>query len=279
MPSDNRPSRAFTRLSPFYQPIAHRGLHDQARGITENSPAAFRAACAANVAIECDIRLGNAGAAIVFHDADLARVMGRPERLADLPARALAAIPYPGTRDTILSIGDLFDLVDGTVPLMCELKVDGADEVMPLVDAVLDAASAYRGAIALKSFSADAVARIRDKAPTLPRGIVARDDTWAETASPETRAILGAADRMAHLLDSGPAAPHFISYRASDLKNSVVRYLRQVVGLPVFAWTIASRDDLLAARPFADVPVFEALTPEEVRGLWSFDGPADADGS
>ena len=39
------------------RPVAHRGLHDIARGIVENMPAAAQAAIDGNFAIECDIQL------------------------------------------------------------------------------------------------------------------------------------------------------------------------------------------------------------------------------
>ncbi|MGC1863882.1 MAG: glycerophosphodiester phosphodiesterase family protein, partial [Methylocystis sp.] len=50
------------------RPIAHRGLHDAANGIVENSLAAARAAVAGNYAIECDVQLSADGEAVVFHD-------------------------------------------------------------------------------------------------------------------------------------------------------------------------------------------------------------------
>ncbi len=42
--------------SQFLRPIAHRGLHDKARGIIENTAPAFAAAVAKGYAIECDLR-------------------------------------------------------------------------------------------------------------------------------------------------------------------------------------------------------------------------------
>ena len=39
------------------QPVAHRGLHDRARGIIENTPSAALAAIVGNFSIECDIQL------------------------------------------------------------------------------------------------------------------------------------------------------------------------------------------------------------------------------
>ena len=46
------------------RPVAHRGLHDEGRGIIENMPAAAEAAIAGNFAIECDIQLTADGEAM-----------------------------------------------------------------------------------------------------------------------------------------------------------------------------------------------------------------------
>ena len=42
--------------SAFLKPIAHRGLHDAAKGIIENTVPAFEAAIARGYGIECDVR-------------------------------------------------------------------------------------------------------------------------------------------------------------------------------------------------------------------------------
>src|SRR5260370_35789044 len=55
------------------RPIAHRGLHDRARGIIENMPAAAQAAISGNFGIECDIQLTADGEAMVHHDDTLGR--------------------------------------------------------------------------------------------------------------------------------------------------------------------------------------------------------------
>ena len=56
------------------RPVAHRGLHDIARGIVENMPAAAQAAVDGNFAIECDIQLSSDGEAMVHHDDALGRL-------------------------------------------------------------------------------------------------------------------------------------------------------------------------------------------------------------
>ena len=56
------------------RPVAHRGLHDRARGIIENAHAAFEAAINAGYAIECDVQLSSDGVPFIFHDDDFDRL-------------------------------------------------------------------------------------------------------------------------------------------------------------------------------------------------------------
>ena len=68
------------------RPIAHRGLHDSANGVIENTLRAAEAAIAGGFAIECDIQLSLDGEAIVFHDETLDRLTdatGPPSALSE----------------------------------------------------------------------------------------------------------------------------------------------------------------------------------------------------
>ena len=56
------------------RPIAHRGLHDRARGVVENMPGAMVAAVAGDFAIEVDLQLSADGEAMVHHDDALGRL-------------------------------------------------------------------------------------------------------------------------------------------------------------------------------------------------------------
>ena len=56
------------------QPVAHRGLHDAAAGVIENTASAFRAAIEGGFAIETDLQLSADGEAMVHHDFALGRL-------------------------------------------------------------------------------------------------------------------------------------------------------------------------------------------------------------
>src|SRR4051794_262252 len=59
----------------FPQPIAHRGLHERAIGIIENSASAFEAAIIGGFTIECDVQLSSDGVPVIFHDDDMTRLL------------------------------------------------------------------------------------------------------------------------------------------------------------------------------------------------------------
>ncbi len=64
------------------RPIAHRGLHDAAAGLIENTADAMRAAIAAGYGIETDVQISADGEAMVHHDEALGRLADGDGRLA-----------------------------------------------------------------------------------------------------------------------------------------------------------------------------------------------------
>ena len=82
------------------RPIAHRGLHDAAAGVIENTASAFRAAIAGNYAIECDLQISADGEAMVHHDDALGRLTegsGRLDAMTRRRAQARRASRRPPT--------------------------------------------------------------------------------------------------------------------------------------------------------------------------------------
>src|SRR3982075_4251550 len=154
------------------RPVAHRGLHDRARGIIENMPAAAQSAIDGNFSIECDIQLTADGEAMVHHDDALGRLTEGSGALLGKTAAELKAIKFRDTGEQMMSLGDLCTLVAGRVPLVIEVKshFDGDRRLVTRMAQVL---ASYQGPVVGMSFDPDQVLALREKMPALPRGIVA----------------------------------------------------------------------------------------------------------
>jgi Glycerophosphoryl diester phosphodiesterase family len=70
-------------------PIAHRGLHDAASGVIENTLQAAEAAITSGFAIECDIQMSADGEVFVFHDDTLDRLTDTRGALIEMSAAAI----------------------------------------------------------------------------------------------------------------------------------------------------------------------------------------------
>lgn len=241
----------------FLRPVAHRGLHDKARGRIENSLAAFAAAAEKGYAIECDLQASSEGAPMVFHDFTLERLTGAEGPVAARSAGDLSRLPLSGAADggTIPRFDDLLALVNGRVPLFVEIKTAWRPLPPAFLDEIVARVRSYPGPLALMSFDPDAMTAIRDRAPTIPRGIVSgiyRDTGWwAEDLDAARR------ERLSHLLDSHDAAPHFVSYHVDDLPTPVTRYVREVQRIPLICWTVRTPEQRRRAADWSDAPTFE----------------------
>src|SRR5262245_41080989 len=165
------------------RPVAHRGLHDAAAGVIENTPSAFAAAIAGNYAIECDLQLSADGEAMVFHDATLERLTEGRGRLDAMPAAALKQVAFKATTDRMLTLAELCALVSGRVALVIELK-SRFDDDQRLAARTAKVLADYSGPAALMSFDPGAVAAVRDLIPSLPRGLVAMQREAAKADEP-----------------------------------------------------------------------------------------------
>ena len=133
------------------QPYAHRGLHDAALGVIENTPSAFHAAIDAGYGIECDVQLSADGEAMVHHDFILGRLTRGNSRLDERTTAYLKGIEYFATADRMPTLGELCDMVGDRVPLLVEIKsrFNGDTRLARRTGEVL---AACRGPVAAMSF-------------------------------------------------------------------------------------------------------------------------------
>jgi glycerophosphoryl diester phosphodiesterase len=243
----------------FLRPIAHRGLHTAARGIIENTAPAFDAAITKGYGIECDLRPASGGLPIVFHDETLNRLIDGKGQVSDQGPQDLKRLRYIHCDTPILSFGDMLDLVDGSVPLLAEIKSEWTPPDMAFLKRIAKHANTYQGALALMSFDPGVMAVLRTLAPGVPRGIVSGSFSgagwWHRKVSKQRAAGLR------NLLESGAAAPDFYAYQIGALPTPVTEYVRKVQELPVFTWTVRTANDRVRAAKYADAMIFEGFAP------------------
>ena len=245
-----------TRRAPDWitkTPIAHRGLHDATAGIIENTASAFERAAERGYAIELDVLPSRDGEAIVFHDDDLQRLCGRPERIADLTTADLAKIPIKGTRDPIPTLGQVFDQVNGRVPILVELKSLGENPGR-LEARVAELLHAYDGPLAVQSFNPHTLAWFAENMPTVPRGQLSMRYTREDAPALDIaqRALL------ANMLCNHLSRPDFIAYDVAAIEDPAPRIAR-LMGLPLITWTVKSAEAWQRAKAHADNLIFEGF--------------------
>ena len=239
------------------RPVAHRGLHDRARGIIENMPGAALAAIDGNFAIECDIQLTTDGEAMVHHDDALGRLTEGAGALLGLSSSALKDIRFKDTSERMMSLADLCILVRGRVPIVVEVK-SHFDGDRRLVKRMAEVLTSYSGPVAGMSFDPDQVVALRQMLPELPRGIVAQrhytEADWPE-ATPAQR------QGMRHLKHALRTQPHFVAYWVNDLPAPAPWIARHIFGLPLLTWTVRTAEQRTRARQYADQMIFEGFQP------------------
>jgi glycerophosphoryl diester phosphodiesterase len=239
------------------RPVAHRGLHDVASGIVENTAGAFEAAVEAGYAMECDVQVSSDGEAMVFHDDSLDRLMLESGRVDARSSSSLRAVAMKVGTDRMISLGELCDLIAGRAPVIVEVKASWSRDrrLERRVSAIL---SAYRGPVAVMSFDPGSAAWFRDNASQLPRGVVQEslyDDPEWNALSPVTKFALG------HLLHLPKSRPDFLAWYVRDVARRTPQMARRALGLPMLTWTVRTPADQARAALYADQMIFEGVRP------------------
>ena len=239
------------------RPVAHRGLHDAARGIIENMPGAVQAAIAGNFSIEVDIQLTADGEAMVHHDDALGRLTEGTGALLGKTAAELKAVPFKNTAERMMTLGDLCTLVAGRVPLVIEVK-SHFDGDRKLVSRMADVLAGYSGPAVGMSFDPDQVLALRELVPSRARGIVAEREytqaEWPEASEQQRRG-------MTHLRHAFRTRPHFVAYWVDELPAAAPWITRNIFGLPLLTWTVRTPEQRARAIRCADQMIFEGFVP------------------
>ena len=225
-------------------PIAHRGLHDIAQDIYENTLTAAAHAVVNKYAIEVDLQLAADGVPVVFHDYTLDRLTDESGNIREVSSEELQKTSIMKTSDRIPTLAQLLETVDGKTPMVLELKgMNGFDT--GFVREVARLAKNYEGPIAIMSFSHWLLEDARAVASDMILGLTAEggENTYSE-----------------HQKIAEACSVDFLSYSIEDIDCKFVTDFRDT-GRPVISWTVRNAEQLAKSNKYADQVTFEGFVP------------------
>lgn len=234
--------------------LAHRGLHDAAAGVPENSLAAYAAAVRHGVGIEADVRLTADGGVICFHDGDLFRLCGAEGKPEEYTLAELSKLRLAGTEEKIPTLAEFLQTVNGQVPLLIEYKAT-AGNAAALCRAADRVLAEYAGAYRVESFYPGVLRWYRRHRPETARGqlvgSVCRGD------KPVLPMLL-----VGTLLGNVLARPDFLAVACRRPPTPAVALCRRL-GAERIVWTVTEPSALRRAAEKADGVIFEGFLPPD----------------
>jgi len=245
--------------------IAHRGMHSESENIPENTLSAFARAIENGYIIELDVAMTKDKKLVVYHDKKLKRLFGLEAYLSEMDYSELAELRFANSPEKIPLFEEVLALVNGQVPLLIEIKNEGA--VGELESKLYDQLKSYSGQYAIQSFNPYSVAWFRKNAPEVLRGQLSGsfevsdyDVEYAGTTRlPWYQKIL-----LSNLLLNFESRPNFIAY---EINNNIdkLNSLRKL-DVPVLGWTVKSVEEYESVKSVFDNFIVEEFALE--RKCW-----------
>ena len=225
--------------------IAHRGYHNNKKGIPENSVLAFKKAIDNNYLIELDVRLTKDQKLVVFHDDNLKRVCGVNKRVKDLTYIELLKYNLFNTTLKVPLFSDVIKLVNGRVPILIETKYHNRYGVLEKI--LINELSNYKGLYAIQSFYPMSLLWLKRNTKDIPIGLLSSN---FKNDLNRLKSIIG----KTLILDLF-FKTDFISYDVKGLPNNYLSYKRNKKKIVI--WTIKNKKDYDLARQYTDSLICE----------------------
>lgn len=215
---------------------AHRGYFDPGEGVLENTLPAFQRAVDNHYGIELDVQLTQDNIPVVSHDESLLRVFGIDRLIPMTPYSDIAFLP---------TLEQVLDLVDGSVPVIIELKSYNRIEL--LCQSVYSLIKHKSQCVAIESFDPRIVRWFRIHAKEIIRGQLAFGG--------KVRGFKQRAGK--YLLANALTRPDFIAYRVGTERNLSMYLMRQLFKPLLIAWTVRTTSEQALAQKHYDLQIFE----------------------
>lgn len=244
--------------------IAHRGLFDTTTSAPENSLSAFKKAVDTGYGIELDVQLTKDNEVIVFHDDNLHRTSGVDTQISDCTYEMLQEYRLFHSDEKIPKLSDALSLINGTVPLIIELKNSSASDYVELCERTATFLDTYNGIFCIESFNPMIVHWFRINRPEYLRGFLSTDyqkELASLTCGEPPKLTFLEKFTLTNCLMNFYIRPDFIAYNIRYRNQLSYRICTKLFGIVKVGWTIRSKKELDAAGPSFDVIIFDSFRP------------------
>lgn len=243
----NKPD--YSSLKGFH--YAHRGLFNNSSNAPENSLNAFKHAINYGYGIELDVQLSKDEIPVVFHDAQLKRMCNTDGNVWDFTLEELKKLRLGGSNETIPTLEESLNCINGQVPIIIEYKLDIANtHVCRISNKLL---KSYNGSYCIESFHPLALIWYRFKRPDIVRGQLCMEYLKEDRFKGKPLYTL-----LSFLVTNVITRPDFIAYKHSDASNLSFRICRKLGALS-FAWTIKNKKEYETALDKFDMFIFDGF--------------------
>lgn len=253
MPRLRKPAAGAAPLTTSH--FAHRGYFTEEEKKPQNTLAAFARAAEAGYGMELDVHLTKDNRLAVIHDHHLGALCGYDGIVEDMTLEELKRLRVHNTVQTIPTLREVLNTVNGRTPLLVETKGVNVEPLMPLVMAELDN---YNGLYCIESFNPLHLRWLKKHRPEVLRGQLACKNGWQKEKNLKEKLKKFASEK---LLCNFLSRPDFIAYSYPDARMTSVR-LNKKMGAVIAGWTIRDEEGLAESKANGvTVQIFEKIHP------------------
>lgn len=233
--------------------IAHRGLHSGDSKVPENSLLSFEKAVEKGFAIETDIHITADNEVIIFHDNTFKRMCGDDRRPEDMTLSEIKKFRLLGTENSVPTLKECLDLVDGRVPLLIEFKTMSPKTCDRLCCAANEILKDYSGKYFVQSFYPFVPNWYKKNRPDIMRGQLSSGYFKEKDIQMKL---------LSALLYNFIARPDFVAYE-HKYKNNIFRCISAFFGAYSVGWTFTSQSEVENAKDKMNTFIFELFIPKD----------------
>lgn len=236
--------------------FARRGFRGTDDEVPENSLEAFRQAIDHGYGIVMDVRITRDGVPVVFADARVDGMTGGRGTVENSTLEELKELTLGVSDETIPTLQEALDFVDGQVPVLLDLKVDH-NNADALADQVCGVVDTYDGIFAIESLDPRVLVWFRKQRNEYIRG---QKVDYTHTTGSKVKNLIW--DFVcSSLLLNFMTSPDYISTNIDNRKSPSLWICRMIYHVARMDWTVRNLEDYELVKTDGSTVVFEELEP------------------